>query len=449
MRKINKKVCCITLSVFLLTALILPSVIIHGDGKKKQEIFSESLAYAISDNTQENTGKAMYDGETVSILCEETDLGADIFFDKDSPDEYSKKAAERNDTVTRLYGISPKKKAVSDICEYLKTSDASNISHGLVYASGEGGMSSLMLHGLLDDLSLYGTELLHGAGVSVSAVRGLSVYGKIYMLTGAPVRSSIENVAAVAYNAAALNSMGYEAGYLEKAVTDGKWTFDVMRRLVKEYDGAGLSGCSDTLYYMWKGMGALTVEKENGDVPKVTVYGPKNIYYFEQVSDYVRSVGDIGRENTSLFYTDTLGNISKALSADIGILPIPSYNEDAKYRCAIDFGSTFFTAIPKNTENKQLSVEYMKALYDTSLDSVYPVIIKKYTYTDPIMLDMILKNRYFDFLDMYGIGHIVSTAFSAKIEIKDFDALLKARAEFAREALDIALRQTVGQYTEK
>ena len=63
------------------------------------------------------------------------------------------------------------------------------------------------------------------------------------------------------------------------------------------------------------------------------------------------------------------------------------------------------------------------------------------------MLDVILKSRYFDFLDMYGIGHIVSTAFYSQTDTDDFDDLLSARAKFAAEALDIALRQTVGTNT--
>ena len=439
MNKARIRVLTLILALVLCT---LPVFWVYSDEQRGTSALS--LDDRVSDTGAERYQSTQHDGKTLFVLTSEHDVGEDIFFDDASSDVYSRSAIARNSAIEQSMGISVREIVSADVVEYIRTADGSGVSPDIVYASGGGGMSSLMLYGVLQSLDAYGSELLHGAGVAVSAIRGLSVYGKLYMLTGTPIRSSVESVAVVAYNVDAMNGIGYEQGYIESLVEDEKWTFDVMLRLIKEYDGAGLSGCSDTLYYMWKGMGALTVEKENGDIPIVTVYDVKNIYYFEQLSGFARELGGVGRDTSALFYADTIKNVSSVLGDAVGILPIPSYNEGVEYRCAMDFGSTYFTAIPKNAADHSLSVDYLRALYDDSTDTVYPIIVKKYTYTDPCMLDIILKNRYFDFLDMYGIGHIVSTAFIATAETKDFDALLKARAEFASEALDIALRQTVG-----
>ena len=101
--------------------------------------------------------------------------------------------------------------------------------------------------------------------------------------------------------------------------------------------------------------------------------------------------------------------------------------------------------MPQNVKNKQMSYDFLYEFYSTSADIVYPLTVKSNTYKSERILDVVLKSRYFDFLDMYGIGHIVSTAFYANENTSDFDTLLNTRAQFAVEALDIVLKQTVGE----
>ena len=398
----------------------------------------------------ENKEIENWNGATLKVLCSASERGEDVYFSDSGSTEYSRLVKERDAELEEKYGIKLEKTAVSDVCAHVNKTNQTNSSPGLVYASGNGGMSDLMLYGALEDLYAYSDRTVTSAGVSVSALRQLSVYGKLYMLTGAPIRSSVESTMVTAYNKSALAGLGYERGYLESLVKDGKWTYDTMVKLIKEFSGVGLSGSEDTLYSVWKGMGALTVEKKTGDVPSVSVYSSRNIYYFGLVHKLYDLVGDISDDSvSSLFYINTLINVKNSLSGDMAVLPMPSYHEDGEYACVLDFGSTFFTAMPSGAENKELALDYLRGLYSHSIETVYERTIEDYNFGDREVLDIILKSRYYDFFDMYGIGHIMKTAFSAKSETADFDKLLGQRARFAEQALDIALKQTVGENTNR
>lgn len=391
-----------------------------------------------------------WNGATLRVLCSASELGEDVYFSESSSTEYSRLVKERDAELEEKYGIKLEKISVNDVCAYVNETNQTDSSPSLVYATGGGGMSDLMLYGALEDLYAYSDRTVTSAGVSVSALRQLSVYGGLYMLTGAPIRSSVESTTVTAYNKNALTGLGYEQGYLESLVKDGKWTYDVMMKLIKEFSGVGLSGSEDTLYSVWKGMGALTVEKKTGDVPCVAVYNSRNIYYFGLVHDLYSVVGDISNDSVStLFYINTLLKVKNSLSGDMSVLPMPSYHEGGEYACVLDFGSTFFTAIPSGAENKELALDYLRGMYSHSIETVYEKTIEDYNFGDREVLDIILKSRYFDFFDMYGIGHIMKTAFSAKSETADFDKLLGQRAKFAEQALDIALKQTVGENTNR
>ena len=397
-----------------------------------------------------------YNGTSFTVLTSSSDASNDIFFsEQEASDVYCIQSAKRNEAVEQKLGIIIQQKTASDVTEYIKETNASGNAPDLVYSSGKNGISEMMLYGCLEDLYEYKDDTLTSVGVSVSVVRQLSVYGKLYMLTGAPIRSSVENTAAVAYNAELMKSMGYEAGYLEELVLGGEWTLDTMSTLIKKAQSqsgsdtfCSVGGGAESLYCMWKGMGALTVEKLNGDVPSVSVYSPKNIYYFERVNDFASDVGEISdNADDPLFYIATIGQIKEKVKHSYGILPMPSYHEGGEYTCVLDFDDTFFTAVPAGAARKQMSLDYLHGFYDLSVDTVYSVTVAENTFGSGEVLDVILKSRYFDFLDMYGIGHIVSTAFYSQTDTDDFDDLLSARAKFAAEALDIALRQTVGTNT--
>lgn len=388
-----------------------------------------------------------WDGAELSVLVSAIDKGEDIFFDDNSPDEYGRLIKQRNDAIEEKYGIVVRQEMLSDLTAYVTSSNLANAGAGVVYASGSGGMSDLMLYGALDDLYAYKDRTVTSAGVSVSVLRQLSVYGKLYMLTGAPIRSSVSSATVFAYNKNILHSLGYEQGYLESMTADGRWTYDTVKKLLKEYSGLGLSGTDDMLYSLWQGMGAHTVDKTSGDVPVVCVYTPRNIYYFGLVHELYGEIGDTDTDITSFFCIDTIGNIKKKLNSDTGILPLPSYHEGGEYTCVQNYSDTFFTAIPTGTENKPLALDYLRGLYSESLDEVYGYTVDDFDFGESDMLDIILKSRHFDFLDMYGIGHIMKSAFSPTSDTADFDKLLSQRAKFAAQALDIALRQTVGTNT--
>ena len=447
--------------LFFALLLILSSILLvgcktesaDGDGKGVDETQKPNQNIPSAPDSENNDNRE-YDwgGADFTVLCKAKDGHSDLFSPEESTsDEYDRQIVKRNEALCAKLGIALKSQEVDDVADYLIEKEKADEAPDLVYCNGGGGMSELMLYGCLDDLYKYSEQNTTAIGVSVSVVRQLSVYEKLYMLTGAPIRSSVDKTSVVAYSTDMLLRIGYEQGYLCELVLEGEWTVDKMNALAKQaqvmIDDTGfvsVAGEDDSLYRMWKGLGAKTVEKLNGDIPSVSVYSPKNLFYFECVNGFSEIVGGVGEGKTSLFYVGNACEAEASFNGDFGILPMPSYNDDGEYTCVLDFENTYFTALPKTAKNKQMSLDFLTELYALSVDTVYPVVTERLSCKNEQVLDTILKSRYFDFLDMYGIGHIVSTAFYAQTDADDFDSLLDSRAKFAAEALDIALRQTVG-----
>ena len=134
-----------------------------------------------------------WNGATLRVLCSASELGEDVYFSESSSTEYSRLVKERDAELEEKYGIKLEKISVNDVCAYVNETNQTDSSPSLVYATGDGGMSDLMLYGALEDLYAYSDRTVTSAGVSVSALRQLSVYGGLYMLTGAPIRSSVES----------------------------------------------------------------------------------------------------------------------------------------------------------------------------------------------------------------------------------------------------------------
>ncbi len=466
-----KHLCCKALLIALVLLLFTSVFLGCSEKKESDNTVSISIDEAFNkpaDSDSKTDGfqepapdieiqSGYYDGADFVVLCAVGNEDSDIFYDTELSDVLDKEIKARNEAVEAKLGIKIQEKPEQEIAEYVYNLSNSEQAPDLVYASGNGGMSELMLYGQLASLSDYRGQGTTAVGISVSVVQQLSVYGELYMLTGAPIRSSIDSAAVTAYNTKALEAVGYENEYLNELVLEGDWTLDKMTAISKQASVANssdnsyraVSGNQSSLYSLWKGLGARTVEKANGDIPTVAVYSPKNVYLFEEVNSFSNEVGGIPDTDKSLFYIGKISDARSAFKDDFGVLPIPSYNEDGEYTCLLDFDSTYFTAMPTEAESRVMSLDFLREFYAESVDSVYPVITGDSCYKDTRVLDIILKSRYFDFLDMYGIGHIVSTVFYSQTDRDDFDALLKTRADFAKDALEIALNKTVGENTNK
>ena len=420
-----------------------------GDGGNSGT--GQNGAEDVGSDTREDRELSYYDGASFVVLANAEGNGRDIFSAEDSlPDEYDSLVRKRNDALEQKLGIVIVGKSVTDVADHIKETNSSDNAPDLVYASGGEGMSEMMMYGCLEDLYKYTKNSSTEVGVSVSGVRQLSVYGKLYMLTGASVRSSVESTAVLFYDTRYFSEIGYEDGYLSELVGDGAWTYDALCRLIKEAetvldkDSISLLGGEDeSLYLIWKGMGARTVDKGTGDTPTVSVYSSKNVYYFEKASALGQNFDKDAQLSESLFY---ISSLSSGLSAvkNVGVLPIPTYNEDAGYTCVLDFNSTYFTAIPTGAQKKGMSLDFLSVYYSLNVNDFYSLLLRQNDGIDADVFDIILRSRYFDFLDMYGVGHIVSSAFDSQSSKGDFDKLLRERAKFASEVLDIALKQTVG-----
>ena len=420
----------------------------HEDPDNEEEGASSTAiqttdTIACDEVVQENPS-TNWDGADVKIICEDNVNFNDMFFADDVNDLYSSLCAKRDQKISEHIGVNIEYCNTANVFDDVQQANNSGESYQAVYASGGGGMSSLMLYGYLEPL--YPDGNIPTNGVSVSVLRQLSFDGNLYMMTGAPIRSSVSETVVVGYNKNQLDDIGYKEGYLKELVMEGAWTHDSLHKLIKDSSGSGLLSGEDTAYYLWQGMGAVTMEKSAGDIPVVSIYNPQNVFYFEHVHDLYSKIGITSEDTEPLFVINDIGEISATYGESFGILPLPAFHENNEYTCVLDFSNTFFTSIPSCAlDSYTLSQDYLTELYVQSIDTTYSSVVSEYSFGDERMLDIILKSRYFDFLDMYGLGHIMKTAFSTQSNKTDFDKLLGQRAKFAEQALDIVLRQTVGE----
>ena len=396
----------------------------------------------IADTGTPEASPARFDGATVRVLCEENMGVSDLCFSEGYQSEYSRLAFERDNAIRQTHDVCISYENERDVFSRVESCLSSGDAPHIVYASGGGGISELMMYGYLYDLGEYVDEAtIYSSGMSASALRQLSVEGKVYIMTGAPIRSSVSCAVAVGYNKRLLSDFGYSSDHIDDLVTEGLWTHDAMHVMARVCERTAVQSSADSMYYLWQGMGAATVEKLPGDVPSISIYTPRNLFFFEHVHEYYAEKTDKDI-NGALFVIDRVGKIGDLITSDTALAPLPSFSEKSGYNCVMDFDSTYFTAIPRGVAQTQLAGCYLDALYSESVNTVYGETLREYNYGNETILDVILRSRHFDLLEMYGIGHIIRSAFAPESTVDDFDRLLAERAEFAERALDITLGYT-------
>lgn len=433
-----------SLCMLFLLALLLVSCSSTDTPTTDTETATDTAEHAVTSpetvHAAPETPPVTFDGAAVRVLCEENGTSSDLYFSEEDVSVRSHAAHARDAAIEQKHDLTISYEVAADVFSTLKRSHASDDAPHAVYASGSGGMSDLMLYGYLGDIGDFADRY---TGMSASALRQLSINGSLYVMTGTPIRTAVSSTVVLGYSRRTLREYGFGEDYIERLTDDRMWTHDAMHIIAKVCAVDAVSADADSLYYLWQGMGATTVEKLPGDVPSISVYSPRNVYLFTHVHDYHSDASYHADGMDALFTIDMISRVGETLGSDISIAPLPAYEEGGEYICTVRFADTYFTAIPAGHVGDDLSLSYLDALYSESVDTVYTETLREYAYGNSRMLDVILRARYFDLLDMYGIGHIVRSAFAPDTDTGDFDSLLAERAEFAERALDITLGQTL------
>jgi hypothetical protein len=218
----------------------------------------------------------------------------------------------------------------------------------------------------------------------------MSVAGKNFLLAGDLLILDNEATDAIIFNKDMMRDMGYDLPYA--AVTEGKWTFDMLYNLSKDA-GVDLNGdgvmnyaedqfgfiyFNDTLQGFLISGGGLSAAKDNDDIPYMDFTSQKNLAILEKAMDLmykdtnpsvfnVQSV-DAGsgnvtwmaayyspfQENRALFMWIRMRvvEVFRGMDSDFGILPMPKFDEaQASYRSLVNPYTGVMLGVPKSVQD--------------------------------------------------------------------------------------------------
>ena len=266
-----------------------------------------------------------------------------------------------------------------------------------------------------------------------AALKGMSVGGKVYMVTGDISPTSLLTSSCLVFNKNLFSNNDMEFPYA--LASEGKWTLDKLvtmcKGLTSDMNGDGKYTLGDDLfsfsswmcdspYSLFYGAGATLSARGSDDIPYIewdvekisAVYAKMYELIIEQESYFVTDSAQYETtyqnfSNGNAYFCEiTLQKIDmflRDMKDDYGILPIPKWDEaQTEYLSCVN-GAGGFVVVPNNAPDAERTGMIFEALaagaYDTVTPSLYEVITKTKNVRDAEsgeMVELIIRNRVYD-----------------------------------------------------
>ena len=266
-----------------------------------------------------------------------------------------------------------------------------------------------------------------------AALEGMSVAGKVYLVTGDVSPTSMLTSSCLVFNKKLFSNNDMEFPYALAA--DGKWTIDVLadmtKDLTQDLNGDGKYTMGDDLfsfsswmcdspYSLFYGAGGTLSKKNSDDIPEVSIDTGRitaiydkiyqiiidtNSYFVTDAAQYPTTYQNFANGD-AYFCEITLQKIDaflRDMEDDYGILPIPKWDEAQKTYLSCVNGAGGFVVVPNNAEDPERTGMIFEALaagaYDMISPSLYDVITKTRNVRDEDsveMVNLITRQRVFD-----------------------------------------------------
>lgn len=289
----------------------------------------------------------------------------------------------------------------------------------------------------------------------------------------------------VVFNKSIINNLDLDDPY--QLVKDNRWTIDVMSSMMKEakidVDGDSAWTITDQYpiaVYAHNSTGFLTaanvslISKNADGIPVwngvsdqfATAYNKLISAIFADKTDNAANAtgyqGDAGatlihdmmKGGNVLFYIEPLGSIKKLRNVDyeIGVIPMPKYDEEQKEYCSYIFHGAGAMGIPKTNSNPERTgviAEYLSAYAHDTVKSTYfdETLDFKYIQDEEgqQMLDIIFSNGSVDLSAVYdwgGLrGRISDSLYAGKSDIV-------STVEKSSKAITRAIEKTLAAFEE-
>lgn len=457
-------------------------------GESKQEIKTDDIQSTdtaeISAVTEEAEGvsvlsqlpEADYGGHTVHIILNNQDSRqVDIMTaGEETGDVMNDIVYARNRAVEEKYNV----KIMGESTDYTTLND-------LLKKEVQGGLTDYDLYfsncyagplasgGYLYSLGDLPNLDLRNPWWDQAALDGLSVSGRVYMVTGDISPTSLLTSSCLVFNKNLFSAHDMEYPYA--LASNGTWTLDKLVGMTKGLTtdlngdskyvlGEDLFSISswmcDSPFSLFYGAGARFSEKDQDDIPHVRLDVDKISAVYEKMYQLIVEQNSYFVTDPNLYETSyscfsnggsyfceiTLQKIDlflRDMEDDYGILPIPKWDEAQEEYLSFVSGAGSLIVVPNNPEDAERTGMLMEALaagaYDTITPSVYETISKTKNVRDEEsaeMVNLIIRNRVFDpvMINLCNGYSIVQTQLASKKQ--EIASALQKQEKGAVKALD-------------
>ena len=427
-----------------------------GGGDSQNEISEEDSGNSVGARPDYNLPDVKFDGYSFKILsrAETANLhwwNYDIVADEETGDPINDGVYARNKKVEEKYGIEIVNIWDNDVSAKASRSiKAGSDDYDLVVIGLAGGQENLTTSGYLFDLHNMPYVDLTKPWWDQKAVEQLSIYDKLFATSCDLTVRDKDAIIILMFSKTLAKNYEIEDPY--QLVLSGKWTldkmFDMVKVAAKDVNGDGKMDLDDqygfiTQYkhsrYLFNAAGEYMSKLNSDKIPEITLYseraeavcekikemqGNKEItIHAEQASGKFSDIWDdfqvpLFAENRALFYHAGMNRVTllRTMETDFGIIPPPKYDENQKdYFVAVDAWCTSAVSVPITVGDKDRTGLILETLaYESKyilLPAYYDVSLKTKFARDEesaAMIDIILANRLYDLVDMYGWGNVGS-----------------------------------------
>jgi len=320
-----------------------------------------------------------------------------------------------------------------------------------------------------------------------SSVESLSVANKLFAACSDITIMDKSATTAMVFNKQLADD--YSVSNIYETVNQGNWTIDKLIELSmlvsSDIDGNGIYDDKDSYGFLYQrdtmssflsGCGGFVAEKDDDDLPIMTLYTPKNITILDKLYDFLYNdqfcfhvmkffdptsegftdgMTRMFQNDQALFMWIRMADVEnlRAMDTDFGILPIPKYDTvQENYLQTVNPYVGTVIVVPQSVENLERVGIFLEALAAESrkvlLPAYYDIMLTgKLTRDEESleMLDIIFNNRVYDVGDIYNFGDIGGQLISMTMT---FNRDMSSKYQSLEPAIDAAIEKLVTAYNE-
>ena len=447
---------------------------ITDSGETATEAETKSAPYT-------DLAKTKYNKNFVILNRSDTKYNFEVDTDGQESSLLDELLVERNTVVSEDYGITFEYQYGTDYIEVNNRVSQQSLTGLDDYDVAIGhklSMTTCMVNNYLEDLSSIDTLSLTEEWWDQGCRTNLTINGKLGMMTGDVLPSSLLISGCMAFNKKIMSEMGKTEPY--EMVRSGEWTLNAFNTMTKDvtadlngdgeidaqHDRYGLTcWMMDVPFCLYYGAGGMFASIGDDGLPELSFEDADVINRYEKIyqtliGQQAYFVTDLSIYDTvvetfstghALFSNTSLGQIRGSFSDmtdDYGIVPMPKYDTNQKEYLSFVNGASPFVMIVNTESNPEYVGTILEAMarynYENVSTKMFEIITKLQNVRDQDsseMVDYIIRNRVYDFayfLDL-DVSNVVLTQLNdGKQEIS---SKLKSAKKTSQNALKLQIKQ--------